>query len=72
MKDYNFAKNYQNIKLWEYKEQTVDFSAENNIFDQFLNILDFGNFGNSKQNNDNIDIKTKIINLIEKIENSTK
>ena len=39
MKDYNFAKNYENIKLWEYKEQTVDFSAENNIFDQFLNIL---------------------------------
>ena len=39
MKDYNFAKNYKNIKLWEYKEQTVDFSAENNIFDQFLNIL---------------------------------
>ena len=35
MKDYNFAKNYENIKLWEYKEQTVDFSAENNIFDQF-------------------------------------
>ena len=39
MKDYNFAKNYENIKLWEYKDQTVDFSAENNIFDQFLNIL---------------------------------
>ena len=39
MKDYNFAKNYENIKLWEYKKQTVDFSAENNIIDQFLNIL---------------------------------
>ena len=25
MKDYNFAKNYENIKLWEYKEQTADF-----------------------------------------------
>ena len=32
MKDYNFAKNYENIKLWEYKEQTINYSAENNIF----------------------------------------
>ncbi len=39
MTDYNFAKNYQNIKLWKYKKQTIDYSAENNIFDQFLNIL---------------------------------
>ena len=30
MKDYNFAKNYENIKLWEQKEQSVDFSEENN------------------------------------------
>ena len=39
MTDYNFGKNYENIKLWKYKEQTIDFSAEKNIFDQFLNIL---------------------------------
>ena len=39
MTDYNFAKNYDNIKLWKFKEQTIDYSAENNIFDQLLNIL---------------------------------
>ena len=39
MTDYNFANNYENIKLWQYKKQTIDYSAENNIFDQFLNIL---------------------------------
>ena len=37
-----------------------------------IDILDFGNFGNSNQNKDNIDIETKLINLIEKIDNSTK
>ena len=39
MTDYNFAKNYENIKLWKFKEQTIDYSVENNIFDQLLNIL---------------------------------
>ena len=39
MTDYNFANNYENIKLWQYKKQTIYYSAENNIFDQFLNIL---------------------------------
>ena len=39
MTDYNFAKNYENIKLWKYKKQTIDYSAENNIIDRFLNIL---------------------------------
>ena len=39
MTDYNFAKNYDNIKHWKFKEQTIDYSAENNIFDQLLNIL---------------------------------
>ena len=39
MTDYNFAKNYENIKLWKYKEKNIKNSTENNIFDQFLNIL---------------------------------
>ncbi len=39
MTDYNFAKNYENIKLWKFKKQNIDYSAENTIFDQFLNIL---------------------------------
>ena len=37
-----------------------------------IDILDFGNFGNSNKNSDNIDIETKLINLIEKIDSSTK
>ena len=39
MTDYNFAKNYKNLKLWKYKAQTINYSAENNILDQFLNFL---------------------------------
>ena len=39
MTDYNFAKNYENIKFWTYKKQTINFSEENNLFDKFLNIL---------------------------------
>ena len=39
MTDYNFAKNYKNLKLWKYKGQTINYSEENNILDQFLNFL---------------------------------
>lgn len=39
MSDYNFANNYKNIKVWKYQIQQIDYSAENTIFDKFLNIL---------------------------------
>ena len=39
MIDYNFAKNYENIKLWQYKKETIDYSAENNYLDRFLNFI---------------------------------
>jgi len=39
MIDYNFAKNYEDIKLWKYKKETIDYSDENNYFDQFLNFI---------------------------------
>ena len=39
MTDYNFAKNYENIKDWEFKNQSVSNTVEGNYLDQFLNLI---------------------------------
>ena len=39
MTDYNFAKNYENIKNWEFKSQIISDSKSDNYLDQFLEIL---------------------------------
>ena len=39
MTDYNFAKNYENIKDWEFKSQSVSDTVAGNYLDQFLNLI---------------------------------
>ena len=39
MTDYNFAKNYENIKDWEFKNQSVSDTVAGNYVDQFLNLI---------------------------------
>ena len=39
MTDYNFAKNYENIKDWEFKNQSFKSVESANFVDQFLNLI---------------------------------
>ena len=39
MTDYNFAKNYENIKDWELKKQPLSDTLSENYIDQFLNLI---------------------------------
>ena len=39
MTDYNFAKNYENIKDWEFKNQSVSDTFGENYLDQILNLI---------------------------------
>tara|TARA_Y100000991_G_scaffold211952_1_gene195254 strand:+ start:482 stop:1234 length:753 start_codon:yes stop_codon:yes gene_type:complete len=39
MTDYNFAKNYENLKDWEFKNQSVSDTVAGNYVDQFLNLI---------------------------------
>ncbi len=39
MTDYNFAKNYENIKDWEFKNQSVSKNVSENYLDQFLDLI---------------------------------
>ena len=39
MTDYNFAKNYENIKDWEFKNQSVSKKVAENYVDQFLDLI---------------------------------
>jgi len=39
MTDYNFAKNYENIKDWEFKNQSFRSAESANFVDQFLNLI---------------------------------
>mgnify|MGYP001157053032 FL=1 len=39
MTDYNFAKNYENIKDWEFKNQSPSGTESDNFVDQLLNLI---------------------------------
>jgi len=39
MTDYNFIKNYENIKTWEFKSQLIPISNADNYFDYILNLF---------------------------------
>ena len=39
MTDYNFAKNYENIKDWEFKSQSQSVGESDNFVDQLLNFI---------------------------------
>ena len=39
MTDYNFAKNYENIKDWEFKNQSPSVGESDNFIDQLLNFI---------------------------------
>ena len=39
MTDYNFAKNYENIKDWEFKNQSQSVRESDNFVDQLLNFI---------------------------------
>ena len=42
MTDYNFAKNYENIKDWEFKNQSPSFTEADNFVDQLLKFSNAG------------------------------
>ena len=39
MKEYNFAKNYENIKSWEYKKNIILSSPSDNYLEKFIKII---------------------------------